>query len=311
MAAPQHAGRRLMVVAITALSALVIVAPSIDERLGVPVTPQSRPAGTEAWLPATMPEPSGGIAPGAMATLPDVVDSSVRRLMAELHAPGTAVAIVHEGRVLLLRGYGVARVETNTPVDAATTLFRIGSVTKPLTAAAVLQFVDEGALDLSRDIRAYLPDLSLRHGVTAHQLLTHTAGFDEKFAGGFTREPEDLQPLAEHVMRQRPRSRRCRLAVYYSYNNTNYSLAGRLVERLSGRPYEDAMAARLFTPLKMTPHDGASASRGRAHRRPRASATRGTERLPCAAVPLHAEPSGRRGEHDRRRHEPLHAGAAW
>ena len=250
MAAHKPVGRWLVPVLITALSALVIVAPSIEERLTFPVTPGLPPPGTEARLPATMPGPPGGIAPGAMATLQQLVDSSVRRLMAELHAPGTAVAIVHEGRVLFLRGYGVARVETNTPVDAATTLFRIGSVTKPLTAAAVLQFVDERALDLSRDIRTYLPDLSLRYGVNAHQLLTHTAGLDEKFAGGFTREPDDLQPLAEHVKRRSHAA--MPPGLYYSYNNTNYSLAGRLVERLAGRPYEEAMAARLFTPLMMT-----------------------------------------------------------
>ncbi len=185
-----------------------------------------------------------------MDTLPDVVDSAVRRLMSELYTPGAAVAIVHDQRVLLVRGYGVARVETNTPVDAARTLFRIGSVTKPLTAAAVLQLADEGKLDLHRDIREYLPDLSLRSKTTAHQLLTHTGGFDEKFAGGFTRAPEDLEPLAQHAQRRAIEA--MPPGHYYNYNNTNYTLAGWLVERLSGRPYEDAIAERLFTPLKMT-----------------------------------------------------------
>lgn len=119
-----------------------------------------------------------------------------------------------------------------------------------IAASAVLQLVDEGTLDLSRDVRAYLPDLSLLYGVTARQLLTHTAGLDEKFAGGFTREPGDLQPLAEHAKRRAVSV--MRPGLYYSYSNTNYTLAGWLVERLSGRPYEEAMAERLFTPLKMT-----------------------------------------------------------
>ena len=160
------------------------------------------------------------------------------------------MAIVHDGRVVFLRAYGVARVGPHTPVDAASTLFRIGSVTKPLTAAAVLQLVDEGTLDLSRDIRAYLPDLSLLYGVTTRQLLTHTAGLDEKFAGGFTREPGDLQPLAEHAKGRAVSA--MHPGLYYSYSNTDYTLAGWLLERVSGRPYEEAMAARLFTPLKMT-----------------------------------------------------------
>jgi CubicO group peptidase (beta-lactamase class C family) len=136
------------------------------------------------------------------------------------------------------------------PVDAARTLFRIGSVTKPLTAAAVLQLVDEGTLDLHRDIRDYLPGLSLRNTVTAHQLLTHTGGFDERFVGGFTRAPEALEPLADHARRRAIAA--MPPGLYYNYNNTNYTLAGWLIERLSGRPYEAAMAERLFAPLKMT-----------------------------------------------------------
>jgi CubicO group peptidase (beta-lactamase class C family) len=77
--------------------------------------------------------------PGAIDSLPGVVDAAARRLMAEQHAPGAALAIVHAGRVLMLRAYGTGNVERGTRVDASRTLFRVGSVTKPLTAAAVLQ----------------------------------------------------------------------------------------------------------------------------------------------------------------------------
>ena len=185
-----------------------------------------------------------------MATLPGVADSWIRRLMAEVHAPGTAIAIVHDGREIFLRGYGMSRVETDTPVDAGRTLFRIGSVTKPLTAAAVLQLVDEGVLDLHRDVRQYIPRLSLPYGATTHQLLTHTAGFDETFAGGFTRAPGDLRPLAVHVEGRTAAA--MAPGQYYSYGNAHYSMAGRLLERLTGLSYEDAIATRLFEPLKMT-----------------------------------------------------------
>ena len=130
--------------------------------------------------------------------------------------------------VLMLRAYGTGNVERATPVDAARTLFRVGSVTKPLTAAAVLRLVDEGRLDLHRDIRDYLPGLPLRVTVTAHQLLTHTAGFDEKFAGGFTLAPEHLQPLATYLPRFAhqaiPPGR------FFSYGSTNYAVAGWLLE---------------------------------------------------------------------------------
>jgi CubicO group peptidase (beta-lactamase class C family) len=236
---------------LAALSVVVIVSASIDSLTTTPATPAIAAApDTQAVLAATAPDSPGGIEPAAMVTLPDVVDAAVRRLMTELHTPGTAVAIVHDGRLIFLRGYGMSRVETDTPVDAGRTLFRIGSVTKPLTAAAVLQLVDEGALDLHRDVRQYIPRLSLPYGVTAHHLLTHTAGFDETFAGGFTRAPGDLRVLAVHVEERTAAARAP--GQFYSYGNAHYSMAGRLLERLTGLSYEDAIDTRLFEPLKMT-----------------------------------------------------------
>jgi len=235
-------------------AALVILWPMLDEWMTsarhVVVTPRAPLEGTQTLVPPSEPRPSGGLRPGAIETLPALVDTSALKLMQEQHAPGAAVAIVHGGAVIAVRAYGVARVETNTPVDASRTLFRVGSVTKPLTAAAVLQLVDDGRLDLFRDVREYLPGLDLPYRVTAHQLLTHTAGFDVKFAGNFTRSPDALEALAPYLRRS------IRTAVppglYYSYSSTNYAVAGWLLEQLSGMPYDDAMAARLFTPLGMT-----------------------------------------------------------
>ena len=252
MAASAQNVQRLVHAITATAAALVILGPTLDGWLAdaVVVTPRAPFEGTQTLVPPSTPGPSAGLRPGAIETLPALVDASARKLMQEQHAPGTAVAIVHGGAIVALRAYGLARVETNTPVDASRTLFRVGSVTKPLTAAAVLQLVDEGRLDLFRDVRAYLPGLDLRYGVTAHQLLTHTAGFDEKFAGNFTRSPEALEALAPYLRRS------IRTAVqpglFYSYSSSNYAVAGWLLVQLSGMPYDDAMAARLFTPLGMT-----------------------------------------------------------
>ena len=237
--------------AITAVLAAVIIAGStLAELVGWPLPAVPASAETHDVVSPDVPGAPGGMRPGATDSLPGVVDAAARRLMAEQHAPGAALAVVHAGRVLMLRAYGTGNVGAGTPVDASRTLFRVGSVTKPLTAAAVLRLVDEGRLDLHRDIRDYLPRLPLRVKVTAHQLLTHTAGFDEKFAGGFTLAPEHLQPLAtylpgfaHHVI---PSGR------YFSYGSTNYAVAGWLLETLSGAPFEEAISARLFTPLEMS-----------------------------------------------------------
>jgi CubicO group peptidase (beta-lactamase class C family) len=252
MAASAKTVQRLVHGLTAAAAALVILGPTVDRWMGgaVVITPRAPLEGTQTLVPPSTQRPSGAIRPDAIATLPALVDASAPKLMQQEHAPGTAVAIVHGGAIVALRAYGLARVETNTPVDVSRTLFRVGSVTKPLTAAAVLGLVDDGRLDLFRDVREYLPGLDLPYGVTAHQLLTHTAGFDVKFAGNFTRSPEALEALAPYLRRS------IRTAVqpglFYSYSSSNYAVAGWLLEQLSGMPYDDAMASRLFTPLGMT-----------------------------------------------------------
>jgi CubicO group peptidase (beta-lactamase class C family) len=232
------------------LAAVLIAGPTLAELVGWPLSTVPVPAEAHDVVSRDAPRPPGAMRPGAIDSLPGVVDAAARRLMAEQHAPGAALAVVHAGRVLMLRAYGTGDIERGTPVDASRTMFRVGSVTKPLTAAAVLQLVDDGRLDLQRDIRDYLPRLPLRVKVTAHQLLTHTAGFDEKFAGGFTLAPGHLQPLATYLTRFAhhviPPGR------YFSYGSTNYAVAGWLLETLSGAPFEQAISARLFTPLGMS-----------------------------------------------------------
>ena len=167
-----------------------------------------------------------------VAGLPAFIDATIPKLMETGHVPGAAVVVVHQGRIVMLRGYGRARLDSAARVDASRTLFRIGSVSKVLTAAAVVQLADRGMLDLQQDIRAYVPDVPLRYGATSHQLLTHTAGLDERSAGA---------PM--QVFRP---------GTAYSYSNSNYALAGLVIERVSGQAFEAYMADRIFTPLGMT-----------------------------------------------------------
>ena len=182
--------------------------------------------------------------------LPAFVDATVPKLMEAGHVPGSAVAVVYQGRILVLRGYGNSQLEPEAPVDPARTVFRIGSVSKTLTALAVLQLVDARTLDLQRDVREYLPDVPLRYGATMHQLLTHTAGLDERFAGAYTDSPEHLEKLSEHV-RRHPPEQFIPPGSLYSYSNYHYALAGAVVEQITGLRYEQYMADRVFRPLRM------------------------------------------------------------
>lgn len=192
-----------------------------------------------------------GLPIGKIEALPAFIDATIPTLMEQRHVPGTAVVVVHDGRILFSRGYGKARLDSVSSVDPTRTVFRIGSLTKVFTAAAAVQLAEAGKLDLHRDVRELLPEIPLRYGATTHQLLTHTAGLDERFAGAYTDSPEHLQRLSEHLRRYIP-GQVFRPGTASSYTNYGYALAGLVVERVSGLPYEQYVAERIFTPLRMT-----------------------------------------------------------
>jgi CubicO group peptidase (beta-lactamase class C family) len=182
--------------------------------------------------------------------LPAFMDVTVPKLMDAGHVPGTAIAVVYRGRVVLLRGYGYADVKSRTRVHPSRTVFHIGSVSKTLTAIAVLQLVEAGRLDLHKDIRAYIPEMPLRYGATMHQLLTHTAGLEERSAGTSTDRPDYIATMSDRVWRHPPEQIVPPGSVY-SYANSHYALAGRVIERVSGVPYAQYMAEHVFAPLAM------------------------------------------------------------
>jgi CubicO group peptidase (beta-lactamase class C family) len=155
--------------------------------------------------------------------------------MEQRHVPGAAIAVVHAGRLVLLRGYGLSRLDEGARVDASRTLFRIGSVSKVFTSVAALQLAEAGALDLQRDVRAYVPDIPLRYGATTRQLLTHSAGLGERFTAASTEAPDRLPSLADRL-RLDPPEQVIRPGTGYSYSNSNFALTGLVVERVSDWP---------------------------------------------------------------------------
>ncbi len=100
----------------------------------------------------------------------------------DLGVPGAAIVIVKDGKVLLQKGYGFADVEKKQTVDPERTVFRIGSVSKAFTATAVMQLVEQGKIDLDRDMQTHMDvlriDSRFQEPVTMKHLLTHTTGFD-------------------------------------------------------------------------------------------------------------------------------------
>jgi serine beta-lactamase-like protein LACTB len=167
--------------------------------------------------------------------------------------PGAAVLVVRGGRTILRRGYGLASVELGVKVEPGQ-LFRIGSVTKTFTAAAVLLLVEEGRVALDAPIGRYLAGTPRAwRAVTVEHLLTHTSGipsFTE--ARGFWRRAaqdltpeESLQSIWNEPLQFRP-------GTAWHYDNSGYVLLGMVIEKVSGQRYGDFLQERILGPLGLS-----------------------------------------------------------
>lgn len=175
-----------------------------------------------------------------------------RVVMAELEetkTPGAVVAIVQGAAIVYQKGFGVSNVETAQPVTPEM-LFRIGSMTKMYTAAALVSLAEEGKIDLNAPIGKYLEGLPPRlASVTAHQLMSHTAGLAD---GAALFGKHDESALAEEVRGYKDSMFFSDPGAIFSYANPGFVIAGYLVERLSGAPYSKTVQKRVLDPLKMT-----------------------------------------------------------
>lgn len=167
--------------------------------------------------------------------------------------PGAVLAVVRGDSVLALEGTGYADLEARRPADPRRTLLRVGSLSKPVTATAVLQLWERGRLGLHADVNRYLERMQIPEAfgmpVTAHALLTHTAGFDERLFGAGAR---DAAPdLAAYLAATLP-PRIYPPGVLHLYSNHGYGLLGVLVEDVTGRPFDDYLDQNVFAPLGMT-----------------------------------------------------------
>src|ERR1041385_4354134 len=166
---------------------------------------------------------------------------------------GAVVTVVKDGQVVTARGYGWADVAKRKPVDPDLTLFRPGSVSKLVTWTAVMQQVEAGKLDLDADVNRYL-DFAIppRNGqpITLRQIMTHTAGFEEAIKDLINHDPKSVRPLGEYLKRWTPH-RIFDAGTTPAYSNWATCLAGYMVERVSGMPFDDYVEQRIFQPLDM------------------------------------------------------------
>jgi CubicO group peptidase (beta-lactamase class C family) len=156
---------------------------------------------------------------------------------------------------VLTKGYGFASFDPVRPVDPATTLFRIGSITKTFTWITLMRAVEAGKIELDAPVNRYLPaELQLpgddaQHAVRVRDLMTHAAGFDDRVFGVlFARDPESVLPLETFLERYRPDRVRAP-GLLSSYSNYGVGLAGALVARVEGLEWESVIERDILQPL--------------------------------------------------------------
>lgn len=168
-------------------------------------------------------------------------------------AAGAVVVVVKDGQILTQRGFGYADVATRRPVDPEKTLFRQASISKLITWTAVLQMVEQGKIDLDRDVNAYLdfkiPD---RFGkpVTMRNLMTHRGGFEEVQRGLNSYDIKDIPPLDVALKRQIP-ARIFPPGTTPAYSNYGTTLAAYIVQRVSGEAFDIYAQRHIFVPAGM------------------------------------------------------------
>ncbi len=167
---------------------------------------------------------------------------------------GAVVVVVKDGRLLFEKGYGFADVASRTPPDPAKTLFRLGSTSKLMTWTAVMQLVEAHKLDLDQDVNTYLDfHIPARFGrpVTLRALMTHSAGFEDTSKDVMSPNRASMPSLEAYVKANLP-TRIFAPGERVAYSNYGATLAGYIVQRVSGERFEDYVAGHIFQPLGMT-----------------------------------------------------------
>jgi CubicO group peptidase (beta-lactamase class C family) len=166
---------------------------------------------------------------------------------------GAVVAVVKDGNVLFAKGYGYSDVKNRKPVTVDATLFRPGSISKTFTWTALMQLYEQGKIDLDRDINDYLDfKIPAKFGkpITMKDLMTHTPGFEETLRDLFVEKASDMSPLQQYIRTHEPKEI-FPPGTTPAYSNYGATLAGYIVQRVSGMPFDDYIERNIFQPLGM------------------------------------------------------------
>jgi CubicO group peptidase (beta-lactamase class C family) len=180
------------------------------------------------------------------------IDKISADVLAKTGVPSASVAVVKDGQIAYVHAYGDARLDPRLPATPEMR-YSIGSVSKQFTAAAILILQEQGKLSLDDKVSKYVPDLTRANEVTIRELLSHTSGYQDYWPQDYVM-PFVLQPTtARHIMdtwARKPLD--FDPGTKWQYSNTNYVIAGVIVEKVAGKPLLDFLREHVFTPLGMT-----------------------------------------------------------
>src|SRR6266850_715418 len=227
--------------------------------LCVPLTCGQSPASTAAVAkakaePATSEPQVAAKAPElAAADLEIFLDGLMPLQLERADIAGAVVAIVKDGKLLFAKGYGYCDYEKKVPVSPENTLFRPGSISKLFTWTSVMQLVEQGKLDLDRDVNTYIDfkvPATFGKPTTLRDIMTHRPGLEETIKDLFVGSEKDLRPIAQYLPTHLPKQ------IYPpgtipAYSNYATTLAAYVVQRVSGEPFEDYVETHVIKPLGM------------------------------------------------------------
>jgi CubicO group peptidase (beta-lactamase class C family) len=185
------------------------------------------------------------------AALREKIEAIAHKALTDTGIPSTSIAIVQGGAITYLQAYGDGRLEPRTPAVPAMR-YSIGSISKQFTAAAVLLLAEQGKLSLDDPVSRFVPNLTRGNEVTIRQLLSHTSGYQDYWPQDYV-PPFMLQPItADKILDQWARKPLdFDPGTEWQYSNTNFVIAGLIVEKASGEPLLQFLSEHIFTPLGM------------------------------------------------------------
>ena len=180
------------------------------------------------------------------------IDAGVEGFLSQRGVPSASVAVVRGGQIVFAKAYGRRAVSPDRPATTGAG-YNIASVSKQMTATALLMLVDEGKLSLDDTVDRWMPELTEAKRITVRQVLSHTAGYQGFFHSEFL-SIEGRQAISPQAIADRWATQPLDFppGSSWSYSNTDYTIAGLIVERVSGQPLAAFLKTRIFAPLGMT-----------------------------------------------------------